>query len=122
MGILRFIFKLASGLIGLVFAVVGAVALVFMVMVFVPDSSLASQSLGQVWFRHDPFLALLHNPSIQLAQVVVERKLNLPSLWNPGITTLLNWPSWMALMVTGLGGLVIGAFFWRLARPRPKRA
>lgn len=120
MGVLRFILKLFSGLVGLVFAVFGAMSLVFLIMVFVPDSALASQSLGQVWFSHDPFLAVLHNPSIQLAQVVVERKLNLPGLWNPGITTLLNWPSWMALMVTSLASLIIGAIFWRLAKPRPK--
>lgn len=122
MGALSVIFKVISGLLGLALAVIGGMALVFLVLVFVPDASLATQSLGQVWFRHDPFLALLNNPSIQLAQVVVERKLNLPMLWNPGITTLLNWPAWLALLTVGLVGTVLGGLFWRLAIPsrRPR--
>lgn len=115
------IFKLISGLLGLILAVIGAMALVFLVLVFVPDSSLASQPLGQVWFQHDPFLAVLNNPSIQLAQVVIERKLNLPALWNPGITTILNWPSWLGLMTVGVVGIVLGGLFWRLAIPSRRR-
>lgn len=122
MAVIRIILKSLSGLVGLFFGVLGAIALVFLVMVFVPDSSLAGQPLGQVWFQHDPLLALLHNPSIQLAQVVVERKLNLPGLWNPGITTLLNWPSWQALLTVGAAGLIIGGIFWRLAMPKRRRA
>lgn len=122
MGVIKFILKVFCGVLGLSLAVVGGGALVFLVMVFVPDASLASQPLGQVWFRHDPFLPLLNNPSIQLAQVFVERKLNLPALWNPGVTTLLNWPAWLALMVVGLAGVVLGGLFWRLATPAPRRA
>lgn len=122
MGIITFILKVISGLLGLFLAVVGGEALVFLVMVFVPDATLAEQPLGQVWFQHDPFLSLLNNPSIQFAQVFVERKLNLPALWNPGITTLLNWPSWLALMVVGLVGVVLGGLFWRLAIPTRRRA
>ncbi len=122
MGIIKFILKVFSGLLGLFLAVVGGGALVFLVLVFVPDASLAEQPLGQVWFRHDPFLPLLNNPSIQFAQVFFERKLNMPALWNPGITTLLNWPAWLGLMVVGILGVVLGGLFWRLATPTRRRA
>ena len=122
MGVILIILKVLGGLLGVALAVTGALALVFLVMVFVPDSSLASQSLGQVWFRHDPFLALFNNPSIQLAQVVIERKLNLPMLWNPGITTILNWPSWLALMSIAVVGMALGTLLWRLAVPTRRRS
>lgn len=116
MGFIKGILKLLSGLIGLVFALPGLIMLVFEVMVWVPDSSLASQSLGRVWFQHDPFFSILQSHSIQLAQVIVERKLQWPELWNPGITTILNWPSWIALLVLGISCLIISGIFSNLAR------
>ncbi|HHB83914.1 MAG TPA: hypothetical protein ENK61_10690 [Devosia sp.] len=92
--------------------------LVFEVMVWFPDSARANQVLGQVWFQHDPFFSLFQSHSIQLAQVIAERKLQWPALWNPGVTTILNWPSWMALLVLGVGGLVLGGILFYLAAKR----
>ena len=54
-------------------------------------------ALGRVWFEDDLLLPYLGSPSIQLVQVFFERKLALPFLWDPLATTILNWPTWLAL-------------------------
>jgi len=64
--------------------------------VMMGDGRLA-EPLGRVWYRDDVLAPFLHTPSIQLFQVFFERKLGLPFLWDPGITTILNWPTWLAL-------------------------
>lgn len=56
-----------------------------------------SQPLGRVWFEDDVLRPYLGSPSIQLFQVFFERKLAMPFLWDPMITTILNWPTWLAL-------------------------
>jgi hypothetical protein len=43
--------------------------------------------LGQTWYS-------LHVESLNLAQVLLERYL-WPPLWNPGVVTLLQWPTWV---------------------------
>ena len=60
------------------------------------DGRLAQQ-LGRVWYQDDVLKPYLGSPSIQLFQVFFERKLGLPFLWDPVITTILNWPTWLAL-------------------------
>ncbi len=118
MGIISGLLRLISGLIGLFFSLFGIMMLVFEVMVWVPDSARANQVLGQVWFQHDPFFSIFQSHSIQLAQVIAERKLQWPALWNPGVTTILNWPSCMALLVLGISSLIIGGIFLVLAKGR----
>ena len=56
-----------------------------------------SWPLGRVWFEDDVLRPILGSPSIQLFQVFFERKLGLPVLWDPVITTILNFPTWLAL-------------------------
>ena len=103
------IFAVGFGLLGLGgLAALGAV--------LVAGNGLAGQLLGRVWFQHDPFVGALNSPSIQLVQVFFERKLSLPQLWNPGVTTLLNWPSWMALGAVALVGLVLCFGLLRMTR------
>ena len=92
-------------------ALAAAGALGFCIAVIVAGP-LAGQPLGQVWFQHDPFLSLTGSPSIQLVQVFFERKLSLPVLWDPGIVTLLNWPSAIALAVVALGFSCLEAFIF----------
>lgn len=121
MGIITGILKLLSGIVGVAFGLIGLTMVVFEVMVWVPKPALATQPLGQVWFQNDPFFFILQSHSIQLAQVIAERKLQWPALWNPGVTTILNWPSWMALLVVGATCFIIGGIFWRLARGGKKR-
>ena len=56
-----------------------------------------SWPLGRVWYEDDVLRPLVGSPSIQLFQVFFERKLGLPILWDPVITTILNFPTWLAL-------------------------
>jgi len=67
------------------------------------DGIIRLAALGDWWFR-------IHPDSLQLAQVVVQRYIN-PTLWDPGIQTVLEWPA--AVDFAGLG-----AIFWLLHRWR----
>lgn len=50
--------------------------------------------LGELWFMLDP-------DSLNLTQAIIQRYL-LPSIWDPGITTLLLWPAWLDFLVPGI--------------------
>lgn len=113
MAIIGGLVKLVLGVVGLVLLTFGLMCLGFFVAVLISPEGLAGLPLGQVWFQNDPFFALMDTHSIQLAQVVIERKLGLVSLWNPGVTTLLNWPSWQALLVVGVVASVLGYLLLR---------
>lgn len=103
-------------LIALIFTALGIVMLGFLVAVLMMGNGVAGQVLGRVWFEHDPLLPLLQTSSVQLLQVFFERKLSMPFLWHPGVTTLLNWPTWVALPVVAVILFVIGTAFFALAR------
>lgn len=109
--IVRILFQILGGVI---FAL-GGIALVFEAIVLFASDGRMNQVLGQVWFQHDPLLSTLGSPSIQLAQVVIERKLGLISLWNPTITTVLNWPSWIALLTIAAVLILVGGIVFSLA-------
>lgn len=109
--IVRIFFQILGGVI---FAL-GGMALVFEAIVLFAGDGRMNQVLGQVWFQHDPLLSTLGSPSIQLAQVVIERKLGLISLWNPTITTVLNWPSWIALLTIAAVLILVGGIVFSLA-------
>ncbi len=51
------------------------------------QGALSLKPLGRVWYEIDA-------GSLNLAQAVVERYL-FPELWDPVITTVLNWPAWV---------------------------
>ena len=118
MGIIGNLLRIFLGLLGVIFNLFGIMMLVFEIMVWLPHSARATQPLGQVWFQHDPFFSFMQSHSIQLAQVIIERKLQWPELWSPGITTILNWPSWVALLVVGVTSLIISKILMVLARRR----
>ena len=67
-------------------------------------------ALGQVWYRYDA-------SSLNLAQAVVQRYLH-PSLWDPPIITLLQWPGWL---VAGVPGAALTVLFRRRRRGKRKR-
>ena len=116
------LFRLLVGLVGLLALAIGALALVFEVGVFTAGDGRATKILGEVWYRHDPFAHYLNTASLQLLQVFFERKLKLPALWDPGITTILNWPAWLALLTLVVGGLLVGVILLGLALPRRRRS
>lgn len=126
MRFISFIIKWILGFAGFVVALsllaIGAVGAVFGVGVLIANDGRAANVLGQTWFQHDPFFFLFDSASIQLVQVVVERKLGVVWLWNPGITTLLNWPSWMALFTIAAVCLPLGFLAMWFAIRFPKLA
>ncbi|MFQ5565556.1 MAG: hypothetical protein ACE5EU_04260 [Paracoccaceae bacterium] len=73
------------------------------------DGVIRLQALGEWWARID-------RDSLLLLQPAVERHIS-PTLWDPGIQTVLEWPA-----VADFAGL--GAVFWllhRLGRRRRRR-
>lgn len=101
---------------------IGLMVLGFFAAVMMRASEgLPSQVLGQVWFQNDPFAFLEKGPSIQLVQVFFERKLAMPVLWDPVVLTILNWPSWAALLATSAVFLIIATLLFRITRRRRAR-
>lgn len=66
--------------------------------------------LGQVWFD-------THLQSLNLSQAITQRYIH-PALWDPGIVTLLGWPSWVALATVAIGALIVGWLLLALGRRR----
>ena len=81
-------------LVGLVFLSVGFFVLISDIAGS-GDGPLRLSALGEWWFW-------LHPDSLQLLQPAVERHLS-PSLWDPGVQTLLEWP--FAVELFALSGL-----------------
>ena len=81
------------------------------------DGRLA-EPLGRVWYRDDVLAPILHSPSIQLFQVFFERKLGMPFLWDPGITTILNWPTWLALSSGSVVCVIVGMLGFSVTKRR----
>ncbi len=81
------------------------------------DGRLA-EPLGRVWYRDDVLAPILHSPSIQLFQVFFERKLGMPFLWDPVITTILNWPTWLALGGGAVACVIVGMLGFAITKRR----
>ena len=101
-------------IIGGVILAAGGTAFVFMVGVVFAGDGRMRQSLGQVWFQHDPFVDIVDTASLPLLGAIIERKVH-PFLWNPVATTILGWPSWTALLVVALVLLALGGIIFWLA-------
>lgn len=69
---------------------------------------------GQLWFSLDV-------ASLNFAQVIVQRHLNLPSVWDDGIVPLLHRPTWEAILWLFLGGMVVGGLLLLIGRSRRRR-
>jgi hypothetical protein len=123
---MRFIFDVLR-------AMVRIVALVLMLFAFAAvgllvnatlggDGRLA-EPLGQVWYRDDVLRPYVGSPSIQLFQVFFERKLQMPFLWDPGVTTILNWPTWLALGAGAVFCVIVSMLlFSATKRRKPERS
>ena len=71
----------------------------------ISQGTMSLKPLGQVWYEIDA-------GSLNLSQAVVERYL-FPELWDPVVTTLLNWPAWVVPLVLAA---VLGFFTWPRGR------
>ena len=73
-----------------------------------------TQPAGRLWTTLD-FTTYNH------LQVVVQRHLNLPGLWDGGILPLLKQPAWEAVLWIFLGGMLLGGLLLFIGRARKRR-
>ncbi len=70
-----------------------------------------TQQAGQLWFAMDL-------ESLNGAQVLIQRHLHLPWLWDEGVVPLLRRPTWEAILWLVIGGLILGGFLLAVSRRR----
>ncbi|WP_350335276.1 hypothetical protein [Coralliovum pocilloporae] len=97
-------------LIGLALIGVAAVLGLFDATRSLAAASLELTPLGETWYRTSPY-------SLNLCQAIIQRYL-LPEIWDPGIQTILQWPS---TAVIGISGFML-LFLGRKKRPSTVRA
>lgn len=77
------------------------------------DEPVRLWALGELGFRLFP-------ESFQLLQPSIERHLS-PDLWDPWVLTLMLWPAWAVLIVSGVVLIAISALLRRRRRRRRHR-
>jgi len=74
-----------------------------------------TQLTGKAWFE-------AHVASLNFSQVIIQRHLHLPGLWDSVIVPhLLTRPVWEAIIIVFVVLLVLGGLFIRIGRPRQRR-
>lgn len=71
----------------------------------IADSTIVMTSLGQDWFNFSL-------SSLNLTQAIIQRYIH-PTIWDPGIQTILLLPSWVVFSVLAI------LFFWVGRRRKP---
>jgi len=75
-----------------------------------------TQPAGKAWFQ-------AHVSSLNFCQVIIQRHLYLPGLWDSVIVPhLLSQPLWEAIIIVFVISLILGGLFLRIGRPRQRRA
>ncbi len=97
----RWLFGLGILLLGL-----ALLALIYEIVMAASTGGYRSIAAGELWFR-------LHPYSLNLSQAVTQRYLS-PSLWDPVMVSLLQWPAWSTL---GAPGAILAILF----RPRTRK-
>ena len=72
-------------LLGCLLLVASGVALVADIMRAIDGSQFALTPLGKTWFDLDP-------SSLNFSQAIIQRYVA-PEIWDPGVITVLNWPT-----------------------------
>jgi len=72
------------------------------------SSQLTSTALGKMWFDLDA-------GSLNLVQAVIERHI-WPTLWDPALVTVLQWPAWVVFITIGIFFLLMSRMFTRRKR------
>ena len=74
-----------------------------------------TQPTGKAWFE-------AHAASLNFSQVIIQRHLHLPGLWDSVIVPhLLTRPVWEAIIIVFVVLLVLGGLFIRIGQPRQRR-
>ena len=84
---------------GALFVAAGGIALAYELYLAVGAGAWRIVPAGQIWFE-------LHNPSLNLAQAIVQRYLH-PFLWDPLIAGFLQWPLWASLGGVGIALTIV---------------
>jgi hypothetical protein len=92
-GIRRLFFVIGALLVGL------ALAAFAFELLAATDGGYRTIAAGELWFRVHPY-------SLNLCQAIVQRYLH-PTLWDPVIITMLQWPGWSLLGAPGTALLVL---------------
>ena len=91
---------------GILLLVLALLALIYEMITAAGAGGYQPIAAGQLWFG-------LHPYSLNLTQAITQRYL-LPSLWDPVIVNLLQWPAWSIL---GAPGALLAILF----RPRTRK-
>jgi hypothetical protein len=75
--------------VGWALAAIALIAIAYELAAYAETGSYRAIPLGELWFN-------VHVASLNLMQAVVQRYLH-PFLWDPVITTALQWPAWSLL-------------------------
>jgi hypothetical protein len=86
---------------GILLMALALLALLYELWMTVGSGGYRPIAAGELWFT-------LHPYSLNLSQAVIQRYL-LPSLWDPVIVALLQWPAWSLL---GAPGAVLTLLFF----------
>ena len=90
-------------ILGSLFLVASAVALASDVVRGMDSGQFSLTPLGKTWFDLDP-------GSLNFSQAIVQRY-TIPEIWDPGMITLLNWPTEFVLAGTGVILLLVAGLF-----------
>jgi len=102
--------KLLGRILGFIFIVAGAVVLVADVVAVIAGRG--GTVLGRLWFE-------THLYSLNFSQAIIQRYIN-PSIWDPGIVTILQMPTWQGLALVASVLLLIGfLLLWLCGKRRP---
>lgn len=92
---------------GVLLLALALVALLYELVMAAQTGGYRTIAAGELWFR-------LHAYSLNLAQAITQRYL-LPSLWDPVIVSLLQWPAWS---IIGAPGAILAFLFFPRTRRR----
>ena len=70
--------------------------------------------LGKVWFD-------LHLESLNLTQVVIQRHLKLPFIWDEWVVPMLQQPAWLVMAYLTAGLLILALLCLRIGRRKRRR-
>lgn len=90
---------------GILLIILALLALIYEVVMAASAGGYRPIAAGELWFG-------LHPYSLNLSQAVTQRYL-LPSLWDPIMVSLLQWPAWSIL---GAPGAILAILFRQRTR------
>jgi len=79
-------FKMIINLIAVISLVLGLITAILDLTKTIADSAITMSPLGKVWFD-------FHNTSLNALQVGIQRKLNVPWLWDSVFVSILQMPA-----------------------------